>query len=59
MEKEDHYPYTQRDIVDDIVHEEDFQDVNGDNKRYPQYPLVHVNAYNQVECYPKPPLFCE
>jgi hypothetical protein len=30
--EEDNYPYAQRDIVDDIVHEEDFQNVNDDNK---------------------------
>jgi hypothetical protein len=23
--KEDHYPYAQRDVVDDTIHEEDFQ----------------------------------
>jgi hypothetical protein len=46
MEREDHYPYAQRDIVDDIVHEEDFQNVNDDNERYFQYPSFHINAYN-------------
>jgi hypothetical protein len=59
MEKEDHYSYAWRDIVDDTVHEEDFQDVNDDNERYPQYSPFHVNAYNQVERYLEPPPFCK
>jgi hypothetical protein len=33
--KEDHYPYARRDVVDDIVHEENFQDVNDKNEHFP------------------------
>jgi hypothetical protein len=28
---EDHYPYAWRDVVDDTIHEEDFQDVHDEN----------------------------
>jgi hypothetical protein len=28
---EDHYPYVRRDVVDDTVHEEDFQDVHDED----------------------------
>jgi hypothetical protein len=56
MEKEDHYPYARRDVVDNTVHEEDFQNVNDNNERFFQYLPFHVN-YNQVERYPEPPPF--
>ena len=32
---ENHYPYASRDVVDDIVHEEDFQDMNDVNNHVP------------------------
>jgi hypothetical protein len=46
IEREDHYPYARREVMDDIVHEEDFQNVNDNSEQYPQYPPFHVNAYN-------------
>jgi hypothetical protein len=55
--KEDHYPYAQRDVVDDTIHEEDFQDVNDKNDYFPRYPLFHGNIYNQTERHPEPPPF--
>jgi hypothetical protein len=57
IEREDHYPYARKDVVDDTVHEEDFQNVNDDNEQYPQDPSFHINAYNQVEHYSEPPPF--
>jgi hypothetical protein len=44
--KEDHYPYTRRDVVDDTITEEDFQDMNDQNNRFHRYPPFHGNVYN-------------
>jgi hypothetical protein len=37
IEREDHYPYARREVIDDTIHEEDFQNVNDNNEQYPQY----------------------
>jgi hypothetical protein len=47
---EDHYPYAWRDVVDDIVHEEDFQDVHDENNHVPWYPSFYGNIYDRTEC---------
>jgi hypothetical protein len=51
--REVHYLYAWRDIVDDTVHEEDFQDVNVENNHVSQYHLFHGNVYNRTERYPE------
>jgi hypothetical protein len=55
--REDHYPYTRRDVVDNTIHEEDFQDVNDNNYHVPWYLPFHGNVYNQTKRYPEPPPF--
>jgi hypothetical protein len=55
--REDHYPHAWRDVVDDIVHEEDFQDVHDENNHVPWYPFFHGNVYNWMERYPMSPPF--
>jgi hypothetical protein len=63
---EDHYPYAWRDVVDDIVDEEDFQDVHDEDNHVPQYPSYHGNVmfmlclcyvYDRTEHYPMSPPF--
>jgi hypothetical protein len=49
---EDHYPYERRDVVDDIVHKKDFQDVHDENNDVPRYPSFHGNVYDRTERYP-------
>jgi hypothetical protein len=53
----DHYPYAWRDVVDDTVHEEDFQDVHDENNHVPRYPCFHGNVYDRTERYPMSPPF--
>jgi hypothetical protein len=53
---EDHYPYAWRDVVDDTVHEEDFQDVHDENNHVPRYPSFHGNVYDRIERHPMSPL---
>jgi hypothetical protein len=55
--REDHYPYTRGDVVDDTIHEEDFQNVNDDNYYVPWYLPFHSNVYNWTKRYPEPPSF--
>jgi hypothetical protein len=55
---EDHYPYAWRDVVDDIVHEEDFQDVHDENNHVPRYPSFHGNVYDWTKRYTVSPPFC-
>ena len=47
----DHYPYAWRDVVDDTIHEEDFQDVHDENNHVPWYASFHGNVYDWAECY--------
>jgi hypothetical protein len=54
---EDHYPYAWRDVVDDTVHEEDFQDMHDENNHVPRYPSFYGNVYDRTECYPESPPF--
>jgi hypothetical protein len=54
---EDHYPYAWRDVVDDTVHEEDFQDVHDENNHVPWYPSFPGNVYDRTERYPVSLLF--
>jgi hypothetical protein len=54
---EDHYPYAWRDVVDDIVHEEDFQDLHDENNHVPWYPSFYDNIYDWTEHYPMSPPF--
>jgi hypothetical protein len=54
---EDHYPCAWRDVVDGIVHEEDFQDVHDENNHVPRYPSFHGNVYDRTERYPMSPPF--
>jgi hypothetical protein len=49
---EDHYPYARKDVVDNTVHEEDFQDVHDENNHVPQYPSFHGNVNDRMEHYP-------
>jgi hypothetical protein len=35
--REDHYPYARRDVVDDIIIEEDFQDINDQDDYFHRY----------------------
>jgi hypothetical protein len=46
---EDHYPYAWRDVVDDTIHEEDFQDVHDENNHVPRYPFFYGNVYDRTE----------
>jgi hypothetical protein len=46
---EDHYSYAWRDVVDDTVYEEDFQDVHDENNHVPWYPSFHGNVYDRME----------
>ena len=54
---EDHYPYAWRDVVDDIVYKEDFQDVHDENNHVLWYPSFHGNVYDQIERYLRSPPF--
>jgi hypothetical protein len=54
---EDHYPYSWRDVVDDTIHEEDFQDVHDENNHVPWYPSFYGNVYDGMERYLEPPPF--
>lgn len=54
---EDRYPNAWREAVDDTVQEEDFQDVQEEDNRVPQYPSNYDNVYNRVEHYPMSPPF--
>jgi hypothetical protein len=53
----DHYPYAWRDVVDDTVHEEEFQDVHDENNHVLWYPSFHGNVYNRTERYLGSPPF--
>jgi hypothetical protein len=53
----DPYPDARREAVDDTVNEEDFQNVQEEDNRVPQYASIHDNAYNHVEQYPSSPPF--
>jgi hypothetical protein len=55
--RKNHYPYAWRDVVDDTVHEEDFQDMHDENNHVPRYPSFHGNVYDRVERYPMSPPF--
>jgi hypothetical protein len=55
--REDHYPYAWRDVVDDSVHKEDFQDVHDENNHVPWYPSFYGNVYDWTEHYPVSPPF--
>jgi hypothetical protein len=55
--REDHYPYAWRDVVDDSVHEEDFQYVHDENNYVPWYPSFYGNVYDRTEHYPVSPPF--
>jgi hypothetical protein len=55
---EDHYPYAWMDVVDDTVHEEDFQDMHDENNHVPRYPSFYGNVYDRMKHYPEPPPFC-
>ena len=56
--REDHYPYARRDVIDDTVTKEDYQDVNDENNCFHLYLPFHGNVNNQANRYPKPLLFC-
>ena len=53
----DHYPYAWRDVVDDTVHKEDFQDIYDENNHVPSYHSFHNNVYDRMEHYPMSPPF--
>jgi hypothetical protein len=54
----EHYPYAWKDVVDDIVHKEYFQDVHDENNHVPQYPSFYGNVYDRTEHYLEPLPFC-
>ena len=54
----DRYPYAWKDVVDDTVRKEDFQDAQDENNHVPQYPSFHGNVYYRMECYLMSLPFC-
>jgi hypothetical protein len=55
--RKDHNPYARKDVVDDTIIEEYFQNINEQDDCFHPYPLFHGNVYNEVEHYLEPPPF--